>query len=73
MYGARAAVKRPGSAGDATAGSRGCRWLWDPRERARAVLVDAGVDPREIEWLLEFLENRGEIYFVGDELRITES
>ena len=41
-------------------------------ERARAVLAEAGVDPGEIDWLLELLENRGEIYFVGDELRITE-
>ena len=41
-----------------------------PREQAQAVVADAGFDPGEIEWLLE---NRGAIYFVGDELRITES
>lgn len=43
-----------------------------PKERARAVLAEAGVNPGEIDWLLELLENRGEIYFVGNELRITE-
>ena len=43
-----------------------------PREQARTELADAGVDPGEIDWLLEFLENRGAIYFVGDELQITE-